>query len=340
MVFELATAGWIVTSILSSTVIIITNKHVMENYHFTSLTLLTAYHFFLTWLLLEVMCRFGAFERGTTMPLFEKWKMGAIGVGAVVFMNFNLQMNSVGFYQLSKLCCVPFMVVYDYTVFGKKTSLPILASLGTLLVGIGIFSINDIEFNIKGTFIAAIAVACVSLFQIYTGSKQKEFNLNGPQLQHLTALPQFIVALVVGFILESHGPNSIFEQVLTTETVPVILSTGLIACLVNIASFCLIGRTSAVTYQVCGHVKSILIFVFGIIFFKNSNETRSMFIKKIIGLCISMVGCIWYTVLKLQSPAANTNKQVVPLTNTNESDKQLEDVIFEKAAEINDDDES
>ncbi|EAX88880.1 integral membrane protein, putative [Trichomonas vaginalis G3] len=328
MVFEIATFGWIVGSILSSTVIIITNKHVMDNFGFTSITLLTAYHFFLTWGLLEVMCRLGAFERGTSMPAFEKWKMGSIGVGAVVFMNFNLQLNSVGFYQLSKLCCIPFMVVYDYLVQGKTTSFPILLSLGILLVGIGIFSINDIQFNILGSIIAFIAVCCVSLFQIYTGSKQKEFTLSPLQLQHTTAYPQFVVALIVGFLLESWGPNAIFNQDLTIRTIPVILSTGLIAVSVNICSFFLIGKTSAITYQVCGHMKSILIFIFGILFFRNQNETREQFIKKIIGLCVSMFGCIWYTYLKLTAAP--------PAPSKNDKDNDQEGLLAAKSqAEIN-----
>ena len=300
MGFECATAGWIVASIASSTIIILLNKHIMDHFGFSSPTFLTAYHFFLTWLLLEVMCRTGAFERGS-MPTFEKWKMAAFGSGAVIFMNFNLQYNSVGFYQLSKLCCVPFMVVWDFVVYGKKTHILVICSLSILLVGIGIFSVNDVELNLFGSIIAVIAVICVSVFQIFTGSKQKEFNLNGPQLQHLTAFPQFVITLVAACILETNptSVNAIQNQDLTWETIPLILLTGVIACCVNIASFCLIGRTSAVTYQVCGHMKSILIFIFGLICFRNILETREQMIKKIIGLCISMCGCIWYTYLKL-----------------------------------------
>ena len=327
MGFEFATAGWIVTSIASSTIIILLNKHLMDHYRFTSPTFLTAYHFFLTWLLLEVMCRSGAFTRGT-MPRFEKWKMAAFGSGAVIFMNLNLQFNSVGFYQLSKLCCVPFMVVWDFVVYRKKTHILVICALSLLLVGIGIFSVNDVELNLFGSIIAVIAVICVSVFQIFTGSKQKEFNLNGPQLQHLTAFPQFVITLMAACVLETNpsSNNAIQNQDLTWETIPLILFTGVVACCVNIASFCLIGRTSAVTYQVCGHMKSILIFVFGLICFRNVLETKEQMIKKIIGLCISMCGCIWYTYLKLTLSNQPTSEHIKQEDLSNDENPLLQDV--------------
>ena len=316
MGFEIATFGWIVASITSSTVIIILNKYIMEHYSFSSPTFLTAYHFFLTWGLLEVMCRSGAFERGT-MPVFEKWKMAAFGSGAVIFMNLNLEFNSVGFYQLSKLCCVPFMVVWDFVVYHKTTNIFVLLSLAILLVGIGIFSINDVQLNLLGSIIAVIAVVCVSVFQIFTGSKQKEFNLNGPQLQHLTAFPQFVITLLAACVLETNPSSStaIQNQRFDSTTIPLILLTGVIACSVNICSFCLIGRTSAVTYQVCGHMKSILIFIFGLVIFRNVLDTREQMIKKIIGLCISMFGCIWYTYLKLTQNKPTQQEKEKELNN-------------------------
>ncbi|OHT07654.1 integral membrane protein [Tritrichomonas foetus] len=301
------TLAWILGSIVSSTSIIIINKYVMDSYHFGCVTFLTAYHFLLTFLVLEIMCRLHLFERASHIPKFEMWYMAAYGVGAVVFMNFNLRFNSVGFYQLSKLSVIPVIVVYNFIFEGKNTAPQTLISLGILLVGLALFTVNDVQLNLFGSVIALIGVTCVAVFQTKTGSKQREYNVNGPALQHATAFPQFVMALLSACAIETHGTNSIFTHDFQTKEIIMITITGFIAVSVNVCSFGLIGKTSAVTYQVVGHVKTILIFVFGLIMFPpNKNETKEQFYKKIAGLVISMTGMIYYTYLELQQKEAST----------------------------------
>ena len=261
------TLAWILGSIFSSTSLIVINKYVMDNYHFGCATFLTSYHFFLTFLLLEIMCRMHLFDRATNIPHIEKWVMAAYGVGAVVFMNCNLRFNSVGFYQLSKLSVIPFIIIYDLIFQGQKTSTQTVFSLSVLLVGMTLFTVNDVQLNLFGSIIALIGVCCVAVFQTKTGSKQKEFKVNGPALQHATSLPQFIIALFAACCLETHGINSIFDHHFQKLELFLIIISGFIAVSVNVCSFGLIGRTSAVTYQVVGHVKTILIFIFGLIMF-------------------------------------------------------------------------
>lgn len=300
----------------------------MDNYHFGCATFLTSYHFLLTYLVLEVMCRMNLFERAVNIPATESWVMAAYGVGAVVFMNFNLRFNSVGFYQLSKLSVIPFIVIYNFFAENKRTPLKTLISLEILLVGLALFTVNDVQLNLFGSIIALIGVCCVAVFQTKTGSKQKQFNVCGPALQHATALPQFIIALLSALCLETHGSNSIFDHQFETFEVIMITITGFIAVSVNVCSFGLIGKTSAITYQVVGHVKTILIFVFGVIMFKNHNETEAQFYKKIAGLFISMTGMIYYTYLQLLEKGAfnpTSDKQETPFLKDSNNQLDIED---------------
>jgi solute carrier family 35 protein E3 len=85
----------------------------------------------------------------------------------------------------------------------------------------------------------------------------------------------------------------------------IVILTGFVSVSVNVCAFGLIGKTSAVTYQVVGHCKTILIFVFGLIMFPAKHgETTEQFLKKIAGLMISMSGVIFYTYLELKAKAA------------------------------------
>lgn len=301
MAVNVVTVGWILGSIASSTAIIMMNKYVMDNYHFSSPTFLTAYHFLVTYGLLEVMCRMKMFERAVNVPSREKWELGAATVGAVVLMNFNLKMNSVGFYQLSKLMVIPCIVVYNFFFLNKSTPSKILMSLGILLVGISLFTVNDVQLNLPGSIVALCGVSFVAISQTKTGTVQKAYNINGPSAQHATALQQFVIALVCGCFIETHGSNNIFAHEFCFAEVVVILLTGLVSVSVNVCAFGLIGKTSAVTYQVVGHCKTILIFIFGLVMFPpTQSETQSQFVKKIIGLIIAMGGVIYYTYLQLK----------------------------------------
>ena len=310
----LVTVGWIIGSVISSTSIIMMNKYVMDKYYFSSPTFLTAYHFLMTWGLLEGMCRMGFFERAREMPQRPRWELAAATVGAVVLMNFNLKMNSVGFYQLSKLMCIPGIVIYNYVFEGKTTPLDTLASLAILLVGISLFTVNDVQLNLPGTIVALAGVTFVATSQTKTGTVQKAYNINGPSAQHATAFHQFVIALFSAFLIETHGDNNIFEhEFQPTETI-IIFLTGIVSVSVNVCAFGLIGKTSAVTYQVVGHCKTILIFIFGLIMFPpNQYETTAQFAKKIIGLVIAMAGVIYYTYLQLkekgQLPSQMKNKE-------------------------------
>ena len=295
---SLVTAAWIVGSVSSSTAIIMMNKWVMEKYGFSSPTFLTAYHFLMTYLLLEMMCRMGVFERAKHVPLKPRLELASATVGAVVLMNFNLKMNSVGFYQLSKLMTIPCIVLYNFCFENKKTPLDVLISLAVLLSGISLFTVNDVQVNLPGSIVAFFAVIFVAMSQTKTGSVQTEYNINGPSAQHATALHQFVIVLICAFVIETHGSNNIMAHTFALPEVLVIISTGFVSVGVNVCAFGLIGKTSAITFQVVGHCKTILIFVFGLIMFPpNQGETTAQFAKKIIGLATAMTGVIAYTVI-------------------------------------------
>jgi solute carrier family 35 protein E3 len=221
-------------------------------------------------------------------------------------MNMNLRLNSVGFYQLSKLCTIPMIVVYNFFVEHKSTPVTTLCSLACLLLGLELFSVNDVQLNLIGSVIAVIAVTCVAVFQSKTGSKQKQFCVSPLALQHATAIPQFVVALLAALTVETTGEIAIWKHEFGPIEISLILLSGLIAVSVNVCAFGLIGKTNAITYQVVGHMKSILIFIFGFIMFPaKSEETRAQFTKKIIGLVIAMIGVITYSWLEISEKQDN-----------------------------------
>jgi solute carrier family 35, member E3 len=55
----------------------------------------------------------------------------------------------------------------------------------------------------------------------------------------------------------------------------------------------IIGKTSPITYNVIGHLKSCLIILGGFVIFKYPPQE-----KQIVGIALTLVGIFWYTYLK------------------------------------------
>lgn len=58
----------------------------------------------------------------------------------------------------------------------------------------------------------------------------------------------------------------------------------------NLSQFICIGRFTAVTFQVLGHMKTILVLTLGFIFFGK----EGLNLQVIIGMAIAILGMIWY----------------------------------------------
>ena len=70
------------------------------------------------------------------------------------------------------------------------------------------------------------------------------------------------------------------------------------AVLVNVSSFLCIGRFSAVSFQVIGHVKTCLVFFFGWVIFAAPITARN-----VMGCSLAVVGMIYYSHAKTAEAA-------------------------------------
>ena len=69
--------------------------------------------------------------------------------------------------------------------------------------------------------------------------------------------------------------------------------------LVSLSTFLLIGATSALTYNIVGHTKTIMILVMGVVVFGDSVSSQ-----KIGGIGLALCGVFWYSAIKLRQQAA------------------------------------
>ena len=61
----------------------------------------------------------------------------------VLFWNLSLQMNPVGFYQLSKICVTPAVIALDFVWFQKRPTIGELQAVGVLCLGVLLATVTD-----------------------------------------------------------------------------------------------------------------------------------------------------------------------------------------------------
>jgi len=67
---------------------------------------------------------------------------------------------------------------------------------------------------------------------------------------------------------------------------------------VNISNYLVLGKTSPLTYQVLGHLKTVLILILGFAVFNKELDARNG-----MGICVAMIGVVAYTEVKRKESA-------------------------------------
>ncbi|KAJ8458659.1 hypothetical protein OPV22_031585 [Ensete ventricosum] len=274
-------AAWMF-NIVTSVGIIMINKALMATHHFTFATTLTGLHFATT-TLLTIIFRWLGYIQPSHLPLSNLIKFVLFANLSIVGMNISLMWNSVGFYQIAKLSMIPVSclleVVFDKIHYSRATKLSIVV----VLVGVAICTVTDVSVNARGLIAATIAVWSTALQQYYVHFLQKKYSLGSFNLLGHTAPVQAASLLILGpfvdYWLTSKRVDK-FDYSVTAVFFIVLSCT--IAVGTNLSQFICIGRFTAVSFQVLGHMKTVLVLTLG--FFLFGREGLNLHVEKSDGL--------------------------------------------------------
>ncbi|XP_024032659.1 UDP-xylose transporter 2-like, partial [Morus notabilis] len=173
----------------------------------------------------------------------------------------------------------------------KRFSRSIQLSLLILLLGVGIATITDIQLNALGCILSLLAVLTTCVAQIMTNTIQKKYKVSSTQLLYQSCPYQAGTLLISGPFLDWFLTNqNVFDFNYTTQVLVFIILSCLISVSVNFSTFLVIGKTSPVTYQVLGHLKTCLVLAFGYILLHDPFNWRN-----ILGIAIALVGMVLYS---------------------------------------------
>eukprot|EP01013_Petalomonas_cantuscygni_P030166 TRINITY_DN5609_c0_g1_i2.p1 TRINITY_DN5609_c0_g1~~TRINITY_DN5609_c0_g1_i2.p1 ORF type:complete len:329 (-),score=72.20 TRINITY_DN5609_c0_g1_i2:752-1738(-) len=288
---KVITLLWIIFNVASVVSIVIINKHIYMALGFRFGNMLCTLHLFTTTLLAWGMASAGFFDK-KLVPLPTALALAFSNFCSVMFVNLSLLYNSVGMYQVLKLANIPVLCIVEWLVLGKTYSLPIMASLGVLLLGVGITSVTDVSLNFWGLMHGVLATLGTAAYQILVGTEQKRFGVHGLQVLLWMGGPTSL--LFATTIPLTDEVAALTEFHMTWTTLGYILTSCAIAAAVNVSVFFIIGRASALTFQVVGHLKTMLVFLFAFVVLH-----EPVVFKNLLGIFVACLGMIWYSRLKM-----------------------------------------
>ncbi|KAI0019007.1 triose-phosphate transporter [Xylariomycetidae sp. FL0641] len=296
---------WISVNTLATIGIVFTNKAIFSDpsLKLAQLTF-AAFHFFMTWLLLFTLSRprFAYFVP-RRIPIREVIPLSVAMSLNVVLPNLSLAFSSVTFYQVARILLTPTVATMDFVLY--KATLPQNAILALVpaCLGVGMVSYYDSlptdDTNVKttsglGVLFAFSGIFASSLYTVWIKSYQRKLQVSSMQLLFNQApVSAFLLLYVIPFV----------DTFPTWAEVPVnrwlmILTSGVLAALINLSQFFIVGQTGPVSSTVVGHLKTCFIVALGWI-----TSGRSVGDKSVIGVFIAIGGIISYSVVMLRHAA-------------------------------------
>ncbi|XP_019413794.1 PREDICTED: UDP-galactose transporter 2-like isoform X1 [Lupinus angustifolius] len=279
-------------NIVSSVGIIMANKQLMSNggYGFSFATTLTGFHFAVT-ALVGLVSNATGYSASKHVPIWELLWFSLVANTSITAMNLSLMLNSVGFYQISKLSMIPVVCVMEWILHSKHYSREVKMSVMVVVVGVGVCTVTDVKVNLKGFVCACIAVISTSLQQISIGSLQKKYSIGSFELLSKTAPIQAVSLLVFGPFVDYYLSGKLITNYkVSSGVIFFILLSCSLAVFCNVSQYLCIGRFSAVSFQVLGHMKTVCVLTLGWLLFDSE-----LTVKNIMGMVIAVAGMVIYS---------------------------------------------
>jgi solute carrier family 35 protein E3 len=252
---------------------------------------LTAIHMIVTSIGLFICLKMNTFTR-KSVALIKVLPLSIAYCAFVVFTNLSLEYNTIGTYQLFKVLTTPVVALISWQYYRTQYSRMVILTLIPVVVGVCTHSVNDIKLTIFGTVIAAIGVLAASLYQVWVGERLKDLEMNSQQLLFYQAPLSAMILIPLILYAEALPTYKTDEE--QRNAIVAVLASGIVAFAVNLSVYWVIKNTSALTYNMIGHMKTVSILVGGFVLFQDNLN-----FKQFLGILMTLFGLFAYTFVKM-----------------------------------------
>lgn len=230
-----------------------------------------SFHFFITGATLYMLSRptFAMFDpKRIAVP--QMLPLAIAMAGNVVGMNLSLQVSTITFYQITRVLLTPCVAVINFFFYKKSIPRSAAYALIPMCFGVALISYYDQKpapiagAPIKAVgglsvLIALVSVGVSGIYTVWVGTYQRKYEVNGFQLLFNQAP---LGAVILLYVVPWTDKFPALDQAPTNVWLMIALS-GLLAAMINVSQFFIIGNAGAVESTVVGHMKTCLIVVIG-----------------------------------------------------------------------------
>mmetsp|Transcript_5381 Transcript_5381/g.16966 ORF Transcript_5381/g.16966 Transcript_5381/m.16966 type:complete len:307 (+) Transcript_5381:257-1177(+) len=270
-----------------------------QGYGFRFVVTLNALHYLTTTVWTVVAKRVGlakqdaASSKPAHVPLASVVLFTAVSNASIISLNTSLMLNSITLYQIAKLGIIPCTCVVEYLLYGRVFTAKMVGAIAMTLVGVSLVALTEVSLNDSalGVFVALCSVVSSSGQQLLVRHLQLKHNVSAGQLLGVVAPAQGASLLVLSPFFDHASTGQYVTDFAWTQgaIICLVLSCSA-AVLVNVSQFLVLGRFTAVTYQVLGHAKTICVLVVGYIFFGGVITAQQF-----LGMCMAVGGMMAYS---------------------------------------------
>lgn len=306
--------------------LVITCKLSYDRAHLPNLTL-TAIHLATSLIALRLTSAFGWVCSGPRLPAegggmagpeslshLEHWKVAVALCAFMALPNLSLEYNTAGTSLLIRLLTLPITAVLQAMLFGRRHDKAVVISLVPVAVGVGLNAFGDLSFNAVGLVFGVAGAVAAAWYLTLAAEQQQRLRQSPGQLlegQLRFALP-VLALLALVFEPPWLGPRGLLARRWPARDAALLVGSSLVGCLLTLSMQWLLGRTSALTYQVLGHVKMCATLAACAVVFEEHLKPLQQ-----LGVFLTMVGAMLYTAFKVreqQSPAPAGPRNSQPST--------------------------
>ena len=281
-------------NVTSSVLLISINKVLLSKEGFMWTNTLCGLHFLTTAAVSRIFASEGRSSLARPIPASVLVIFTNVSVFSISLLTLSLKINSVGFYQLSKLVAVAVTCLFERFLFSKTFSSRTLGSIAVVLVGVASTIVGDVTLSLQGLITAALSVILSSAQQIGVAKIQKDYSLSANELVaavfHWQALVLLVGGPVFDVLLFGSSPLSWDGFVLRDQRIAWLFGSCIAAVAVNYSQVCCVRSLSPTGFQVLGNAKNVFVLLVGSTFFDGSLPFRTL-----IGQAIAVFGMVLYT---------------------------------------------
>ena len=284
-----------VLNLLSSTALILLNKHLMQRCNFDHVGTLAALHMTATWAM--AWCYSSGTGRSSA-PILVRHKVFFLAASNTchIAQNLSLMLNHVGVYQICKIAILPMSFLLEYALFSKRSTTTGGFAMLLIVVGAVLSTVSDVSSSSwYGAVAAGVGALSSAVNNVACARYQQALGMSSSEFVREMTPIQIASLWAFGPALDRYGilHHALWRwELRLSNCLGLVFATCFLAGFVNISFGACLKAYSATGTSVLGNAKTLLVLALGWMFHRS--DSKIYLWRQYTGAALAFSGMLLY----------------------------------------------